>query len=81
MVRKHEIRIGPRNSLDERIKRLFGYDGTPIKINGRDYTLRERGDLKEDDPIRLAILSQTKRRLFDSPHSIFTNRTKISLVF
>ncbi len=71
MAREHKISITPQGTLKDLIENIFRGRGTAVRIAGREYTLRESGDLTEQDPMRLNMLTglENQARIVYGRHS------------
>lgn len=59
----------PRGTFLDIVETIFRGTGREININDRAYTFREKGNLSEEDPIRMSMYKRMEDRLIADPLS------------
>ncbi len=77
MWEKHRISITPKGTLTDIVETIFRGRGNSIRIYGRNYTLREYGNLSEQDPIRVAMLRELEAWARDNPGRRYSNEIEL----
>ena len=71
MAKSHTMSLIPKGSLVDRIKNFFGNKGSDFRIDGKNYTMREYGDLSIEDPLREKMLSCLRSDARNKPCPVY----------
>jgi hypothetical protein len=77
MVEKHRMSITPRGTLTDLVETVFKGKGKHIIIANRNYTLREQGDLTEQNSVRTSMLKDLENYARSHPGVRYSNEIEL----